>query len=1066
MILNFNLSQVASLIVQVTALFDPEPPFQYSVDNLGNFNITPPNQLVRDMTVLAPVFPSSVDTLGPANGVIPLPSNAYVINFPALVYGAAAPNDTSYSVVQIDTSIAKIEPGFSRVRIDYLDQNGNPVPPQYFDCPFYEIWDTTARELNNIVNYMEEAVNFLQKEINAIDADLAFLDSRLFMRGTTVSGQIQWTPTTQGLVSGPLNRGQFSHSMPECAINLEAKVMLPKSALIYPPPLPTSQPEPSPYYAIDPNAMMAANNSSALGGLARVSNGNYIYGYFGFSAAVENWLGTYWLTENTDGTLTFMWFNASAFSNPGDTFYMPIQFYMSSGTAIDVSVSGSQGENIQVHFNTAGSSGSGLQYTLDTQINQPSIYGQAYEAYSVFNPNSYSAINTSLTGQISLYNPKFNTNVPVFVSVLRPVGGPGTSVSLPVFQLSNKSSQPLNTPSINATSGQSYNFDVNNNTTNHLVLRGATNNSSGGATITSFTGLYGNNLGCPGDPITVNGTGFDQTYNVYLGSTAYPASNVHTNQSTVLLFNVPTNMPAGAYQIILKNSQYTVTSADYLIVGGTPTVSSVLDTTSNQTNQGAVGETVAILGTNFGVQAQGSVQFFDYTNITTIPITPTSWSTTEVDFVIPSVPPGNYGLIFAAGCGNVGLPFTVVNRAPVGPPPTLVIQPNTVNMTDGQVQQFYAYVIQQNQQPRDVSTSSTWLVNNIVGGDTNDGTITQQGNYTAPNPVIAPAISTVTANYTYEGQPNDPYNGTPLTASASVNLAPIAHVQSPYSTITVRSQINVFLGDGRSGYVPTGTTTQLWPAQVLFVQFNEKVSPSTKIPVISPNDVQLLTLQTKNMLDPDIANAMYNLGDYTLDPNSGLLLTHRTVVLGIIDPTDGLWHSMWDIGLPLPPPPDNDSLSMHSLSAKSLPNNVYYASTLPAFSSGSNFDGSLLDYIDNITDIHQSDILTLQKRNNLLLIGNCFFDESTDEFEVLDSIIVLGAKDENKYGVLGTIEKQKIIINKGEILFINPNFELKVIHVGQAHDDLANSKSIIVGANLDKFYTKWPILTSGKELNS
>jgi len=1029
MILNFNLSQVASLIVQVVALFDPEPPFQYTQDNLGNLNIALPNQLVRDNTVASAGFPASADALAnsPTLGIIPLPANSYVINFPSFVYGAAAPNDTSYSVIQINSVVAKIEPGFSRVRIDYLDSNGNPAGPEYFDCPFYEGWDVTARELNNIVNYVEGAVNFLQQEINVIDDELSFLDSRLFLRGITVSGKLQWTPTTEGLISGPLNREQFSHSMPD---SMAHNLSLPKSMLIFPPPG-----QPNPIRATDPNEMLAAVNSAALGSLARVNNGNYIYGYFDDSS---DYKGSFLMSENTDGTITFMFYDANLYDGgtSGKVYWQVVfNLYGENGVLIDSSISPDYAlQDIQFYGNYNGSGTT--SFTL-----QPAKTGQDSPGDG-FDPSTQ-PVNTSLYSQINLYNTNSNKNGTVFVCVLRPVASPGTSIERPTLWWSvaggSNAGNYLSTP------GVCYNSS--NSTTSYLILKGASgNNGTGGATITSLS----ESEACAGGnvPIHISGSGFNPTYSIYIGSTAYPATNYSINSASDAAFTVPSNVPAGTYPIILKNSQYTVTSSQSLMVLSSPVISGILDTTSNQTGQGAIGENIQLNGSGFASETS----LYLVSN-QTIVLTPTSISDSQVNFEIPNgTAPGNYNVVIGTPCGTDSIPFTVVSRVPVGPPPQLVLQPNTVNMTDGQEQQFFAYVILQNYQPRDVSQSSTWEVNNIVGGDATDGTVTQQGLYSVPVPIISPATVTVSATYTYEGtQPGDPYDGTILTATATVNLAPAAQINSPYSSVSVLSQINIFLGDGRMGYVPTGSTITMYPAQYLYVQFDESLNPANKEPVISPNDVQLLQLKTKNALDSDIANAIYNLGDYTLDPTTGLILTHRTVVLGIIDPTDGLWHSMWDIGLPPNPAAPMDSIS--NPDSKSLP--AYYASNLPAFSDNSKFKGSLMEYIDDITGIHQTDVINLHKRVNLLLTGHCTFTQ--DEFEILDQIVILGNLDD-KYGTMGIIPAQKIKVEKGEILFINPEYQLKVAHIGNKNDELVNPKSIIIGVALDKFYTKWPIL--------
>ena len=78
-----------------------------------------------------------------------------------------------------------------------------------------------------------------------------------------------------------------------------------------------------------------------------------------------------------------------------------------------------------------------------------------------------------------------------------------------------------------------------------------------------------------------------------------------------------------------------------------------------------------------------------------------------------------------------------------------------------------------------------------------------------------------------------------------------------------------------------------------------------------------------------------------------------TVVLGIIDPTDGDWHSMWDIGLPPLPGPD--------LETHMMPDMKLIGSNLPAFNGDNEFDGSIIDYVNHLSGGSQKTLTQLQK---------------------------------------------------------------------------------------------------------
>ena len=117
--------------------------------------------------------------------------------------------------------------------------------------------------------------------------------------------------------------------------------------------------------------------------------------------------------------------------------------------------------------------------------------------------------------------------------------------------------------------------------------------------------------------------------------------------------------------------------------------------------------------------------------------------------------------------------------------------------------------------------------------------------------------------------------------------------------LTVTSQIDVYMGDGRAGYVLNGSICNAYINQYIYVQFQERLVPPNYLPDPTYLPFQTLTLKAKNALDSDISNVTYNMSDMLLQ-NDGSILTKRTVILGIFDPSDGQFHSMWDIHLPIP----------------------------------------------------------------------------------------------------------------------------------------------------------------------
>src|SRR4029077_720057 len=95
------------------------------------------------------------------------------------------------------------------------------------------------------------------------------------------------------------------------------------------------------------------------------------------------------------------------------------------------------------------------------------------------------------------------------------------------------------------------------------------------------------------------------------------------------------------------------------------------------------------------------------------------------------------GLTGCGGGGNSG-------SSSSGPPSqisSVIVSPNSVSLVPGQGQSFLAQV----QGTGAFSSSVTWSLNGVAGGNSNYGTITSTGQYAAPATLPNPANVTVTA---------------------------------------------------------------------------------------------------------------------------------------------------------------------------------------------------------------------------------------------------------------------------------------------------------------------------------
>ena len=126
-------------------------------------------------------------------------------------------------------------------------------------------------------------------------------------------------------------------------------------------------------------------------------------------------------------------------------------------------------------------------------------------------------------------------------------------------------------------------------------------------------------------------------------------------------------------------------------------------------------------------------------------------------------------LLVVAACGILLTSCTVVRNGSEVALPVITLSPTTASVQAGAPLQFSATVVSL------FSTTITWAVNNIPGGNSTLGTITSSGLYMAPASVPNPATVTVKAISSAETYP---YGSaivtiTPSAVNATVSVAPI-----------------------------------------------------------------------------------------------------------------------------------------------------------------------------------------------------------------------------------------------------------------------------------------------------
>ena len=1191
-VLNFNLSYVANLINSVVTLFDPSPAFQYERKTDGSYQILSGNQVTRNNLVASAGFNASeivqVDLNGnniyvPSTVPLPLPANSYVINTPSQVYGTSVAGNT-YSVFQINPALALIEPGFSRIQVSY--QYFDPIASnmnnftEYFDCPFYEGFNTTAQELNNLLSYVEQGYAFLQKEIDILDQEVSYALSHELWRGTSVSGQISVVPATEGLQTGALTVGEFPH-------NLDIKDVSSSPTPTY------AQLKASAFTAGSSGISLTQTTPSTPTEFGRDTSINGMpdamsrYGFY-ISEAVDGTgnrcvvlvVGSYW-GASSNGSITirnnftatggavdktigaqsgFVYSHITAYcgglqsndspvaQSPNMTTAYPTQ----TGAAPDQNTLGAYTRVYEEYpHNTSPTGGRFVGYVAGSSpLWMKGYYGDGNPESNNdgpsgsdnggFSPPTSGPTNNTATGTVSTGYVGMSGGVWDTVNIA------GENHPRLVFYPDNSTTNiTINPIAFNLLTCDDFNGGDGghgtNTLTNNLALASSSQN---GTTINNGNAIlpYTLNLtpvfpasgpvisssgnpsdGCIGQIINLVGSNFYAQYDsVYIAGQPCP---LQVTSATTCKATIP-SVTLGPTTLQITDGVHAPSTIPFTVLGQ-PLLSNV------SPSQAPAGTNITISGSNFGVQDGNSRVAFGSTTATIV-----SWSNTSIVVTVPSgLALGPTQINVFNDCGeqstsqfSVSNPDSIVvnphlqtvsanttfqfqalfyagNNSPVNvtsgvhttwsvngeiggesihgtitqsglysapssaPPspisvsaqyydsntglyigdsatvlvtagPALLLSPANIQLGSGASQQYVATLVVNNVST-DVSSSVSYFVNETPGGDLIDGTISNSGLYVSPNNLTTATIETITATYVYDS----------ITYTATAQ-ATVAQAPSAFASITVTSQINVFLGDGRFGYVPTGTQIYAYPAQYVYVQFQELLDNQYHLPVSTYLPVQQLAVNTKNALATDVANVIYNLGNMTLNAD-GTVGTYRTVVLGIIDPSDGRWHSMWDIGAPIAGP----ALGGHDLDMKSL--DVKSAEQIPAFSNKKNgFSGNILQYIDELSGGAQSQLDSLNEKANTILVGNCKYDEKNHIFSIVDSLNVLKLSEKSGYKIFGTIPKQSITLLENQYLYIDEKLNLCVKNIGDMFKDSENTDIIVVGMALDKFYTKWNIINS------
>jgi hypothetical protein len=315
------------------------------------------------------------------------------------------------------------------------------------------------------------------------------------------------------------------------------------------------------------------------------------------------------------------------------------------------------------------------------------------------------------------------------------------------------------------------------------------------------------------------------------------------------------------------------------------------------------------------------------------------------------------------------------------------------------------------------------------GGSSGNLTITVQAGATPPPPPTTP--STTTENL--------------VGYAVAALYQPIQ--QAPQCNILVASQINVFFGDGRHGYIPANTRVGLAPGQYWIGQFTESLDPSGH-PVIVPSQQMINFPYFAEAVD--ISSQMYNIGALQTDGNGGYTRTY-SIFLGVCDSVSGNFQSPWDL-VAVSFPADNEIPAQppcgHGmfLSAKSKI--------------------TVEDYAKKKLKKHQPiEVSEEYSRPTAQWVGSASYNKNT---LIINSISFYNLNNEtNVFESVFKKENLSFKMNKNSMLVAIPtssgSWEIQSLSVNA--NLFESSHTYVLGVVTDKFYSAWSMFHIASKIN-
>ena len=392
---------------------------------------------------------------------------------------------------------------------------------------------------------------------------------------------------------------------------------------------------------------------------------------------------------------------------------------------------------------------------------------------------------------------------------------------------------------------------------------------------------------------------------------------------------------------------------------------------------------------------------------------------------------------------NENQTFSAASNVYFANTPNISLSPQNAFLLPGQQEQ-YVVTFNNGATSNLPASSIIFYVNAVPGGAVATGVIGASGLYTAPGNLANPTVYSIGASYAYL---NSIINASTLvTVSAPISATTIAN-------LTVLSQLNIYLADGRYGYVPVGSQIFAYLNQYIFVQFQELLDNQNQLPISTYLPVQQLKMYAKNALDTDIGSILYE-GASRVTNQDGTISTTRTVILGIIDPSDGRFHTMWDIANPIWP----TTMLSHSMEAVSIPQTISLDTPIVK----NNTPQTLNTYINDLSFGSTNKLQKLNASFQYNVIGDFTFEKNTLN---INQLMLLGFDyKNNKYGPILEFKNKQVRINDNTIVYISlKEIELMTAKISGKISNYDYLDEIIIGTVLDnQFHAHWPLLSHKK----